>query len=140
MRIGSFCYSYIVKQKKLVNVIFGLLIVQFILGMLANLYATVPTQKPYEVFHQVGYINLHAINGTLLLILSVVLVVKLKHQPAFKQALGGAINVVLAFTFGELFVFLHNDIFSLLMALAFIGALLSYARLALQKQSSKGTS
>jgi len=117
------------KHKKLVNSIVGLLILQFILGMLANLYSTIPTQKPYEVFHQFGFIIFHVLNGTLLLILGIILVTKTRKQSSFKPALGGLINLVLAFTFGEFFVFTQRDIFSFLMALAFIGALMSYVRI-----------
>lgn len=110
-----------------------LLVVQFILGMLANLYATIPTKKPYEVFHQLGFINLHAINGVLLLVLGSVLAVKLRRQPGFRQAAGGLGGLVVAFACGELFVFTQQDLFSLLMALAFLGSLFSYMRLALAK-------
>ncbi len=38
--------------------------------------------------------------------------------------------MVLSYAFGELLVFTQRDIFSFLMALAFIGALFSYARVA----------
>lgn len=117
------------KDKRLVNTIFGLLVLQFVLGMLANLYATIPHQKPYEVFHQFGYILFHALNGTLLVILGIMFAVKSRKQAHFKYSIGGLVNLLFAFTFGELFVFTQNDIFSLLMALAFVGALLSYARI-----------
>ncbi|MDB5163900.1 MAG: hypothetical protein JWS12_518 [Candidatus Saccharibacteria bacterium] len=122
-------------NKKLVDTILGLLVVQFILGMLANLYATLPEQKVYEVFHQLGFITLHAVNGTLLLVLGIILLVKSRKTRAFKPATGGLGNMVLAYIFGELFVFTQRDIYSLLMALTFIGALLSYARLAFSNQA-----
>lgn len=125
------------KDKRLVNVILGLLIVQFVLGMLANLYASVPKDKPYLVFHQFGYIMFHALNGTLLVILGIILVVKNRKKVIVKPAIGGLVNLLLAFTFGELFVFTHHDIFSLLMALAFIGALMTYARIAFSSSLSK---
>src|SRR5579872_3162467 len=119
------------RHKKLVNYIVGLLVLQFILGMLANLYATIPKQKSYEVFHQLGFITFHALNGTLILVLGIILVVKSpRKDPAFRPAVGGLVNVVLAFTFGEFYVFTQKDIFSFLMALGFIVALLSYSRLA----------
>ncbi len=117
------------RHQKLIRIILGSLVLQFVLGMLANLYATIPADKPYEVFHQVGFINLHALNGTLLLVLSTVLTVKARRLPYFRPAAAGLFHIVLAFTFGELFVFTQNDIFSLLMALAFMGALIIYARL-----------
>lgn len=118
------------KNKRLVFTILGLLILQFILGMLANLYSSIPHHKPYEVFQQFGYILFHALNGTLLVALGVIFVIKNRRLKDIKPAVGGLINLLLAFVFGEFFVFTLNDIFSLLMALAFIGALMSYARIA----------
>lgn len=117
------------KNKRLVRGILGLLVLQFVLGMLANLYATIPQDKPYEVFHQFGYILFHALNGTLLLVLGSILVFKSRGQTqtSLIRTIVGLVNLVLAFSFGELFVFTQNDLFSLLMAFAFIGALLSYA-------------
>ena len=125
------------KDKRLVNTILGLLVLQFVLGMLANLYATIPQQKPYEVFHQFGYILFHALNGTLLVVLGVVLVSKSRKQASLKPAIGGLASLLLAFTFGELFVFTQQDVFSLLMALAFIGAFMSYARIAFSAPANK---
>jgi hypothetical protein len=117
------------KHRRLVGVIFGLLILQFILGMLANLYATIPRSKPYDVFHQFGFITFHALNATVLVILAIILVFKLRGQAPFKSAMGGLVSLVLAYIFGELFVFTQHSIYSLFMALAFIGALLGYARI-----------
>lgn len=116
-------------NSKLIKVILGLLILQFVLGMLANLYSKIPN-PPYDVFHQLGYINLHAINGTLLLALSIMLLVKSRKTVSFKPVLGGLIGIALAFTFGELFVFTQVEIFSFFMSLSFIGAFLSYSQLA----------
>jgi heme/copper-type cytochrome/quinol oxidase subunit 3 len=121
------------KRPTLTQTIFGLLIVQFVLGMLANLYATIPKHKPYDVFHQLGLINLHGINGTVLLILSVMLAVKSRGTATARPARGGAACIVLAFAFGELFVFTQQDIFSLLMALVFLGAFAVYAKLLFSK-------
>lgn len=121
-------------NKKLVNAIVGLLVLQFLLGMLANLYATIPKQKAYEVFHQFGFVTFHALNGTVLLVLGIVFLVKSRKSPTMKPALGGLINMVLAYACGELFVFTQRGIFSFLMALGFIGALLSYARVAFSSQ------
>ena len=117
------------KYKALINTIFGLLVFQFILGMLANLYAKIPTHKPYEVFQQFGFIAFHAVNATLLVVLGIILTIKSRGQSDFKLAATGLANMVIAYVFGELFVFTQQDIFSLLMALSFIGALMSYARL-----------
>lgn len=122
------------RNNKLLITIVGLLIIQFVLGMLANLYSTIPTDKPYEVFHQLGYINIHAINGTLLILLGIVFLVKSRKSSSFKPAAGGLASMVVAYIFGELFLFTQIDIFSLLMSIAFIGALFSYMRLVFSKK------
>ena len=121
------------RRPTLTQTIFGLLALQFLLGMLANLFATIPQDKPYEVFHQFGFISLHAINGTALLILSIVLAVKSRGTNIAGTARAGAAHIVLAFGFGELFVFTQQDIFSLLIALVFLGALIIYAKLLFSK-------
>ncbi|HVS58525.1 MAG TPA: hypothetical protein VHD60_02170 [Candidatus Saccharimonadales bacterium] len=125
------------KHAKLTKTVFWLLMLQFVLGMLANLYGTIPHDKPYDVFRQVGFISAHALNGSLLLILGIVLAVKSRHTDAFRPAAAGVFHVALAFTFGELFVFTQQDIFSLLMALAFVGALVIYAKLVFADSDSK---
>jgi hypothetical protein len=121
-------------HKRLVNVILGLLVIQFLLGMLANLYAEIP-QPAYEVFHQAGYITFHALNGTLLVVLGIILIVKSRKEHALKLPIAGLASMLFAYTFGELFVFTQYDLFSFLMSVGFIGALLSYARLAFAKNS-----
>jgi hypothetical protein len=116
-------------SKKLAGTILGLLILQFLLGMLANLYAEIPANNPEEVFRQFGYIMFHVLNGVLLVILGAVFLYQALKRHAFKrEAIGGLVALVVAFACGEVFVFTQNDIWSLLMALAFIGALMSYAR------------
>jgi len=127
------------KHKRLVRSILSLLVLQFVLGMLANLYATIPQERPYEVFHQFGYILFHALNGALLLVLGTILIVRSRRQTraVLVPAITGLVSLVLAFSFGELFVFMQNDLFSLLMAFAFIGGLLSYAQLAFAMPANK---
>lgn len=116
-------------NKKLTFTITWLLVLQFALGMLANLYASIPQSKPFEVFHQFGFILFHALNATLLVVLGIILAIKTRGQPEFRRAIAGLIHLVLAYASGELFVFTRNDIFSLLMALAFIGSFMIYVRL-----------
>lgn len=115
------------KQSKLLHALSGSLGLQFLLGMLANFYSEIPKDKPYEVFHQFGYITLHAVNGTLLLVLSIVFLVKsIKAKTKLTTAWRGAASVVVAFVCGELFVFTQNDIYSLVMAAAFVSAFAAY--------------
>lgn len=116
-------------SKKLANSIVGLLIIQFVLGILANLYQQIPQDKPYEVFKQFGYIAFHALNGTLLLALGAVFLYQAIKRKAYKvEAISGLGALVFAFAFGELFVFTQNNIFSLFMSLAFISALMRYTK------------
>jgi len=114
---------------KLINLVIGLLLLQFVLGILATLYSTIPSQNPGEVFHHFNIIVLHGITGTLLIILGIVYLIKVKGKAEFKYALSGLINMLLAYGFGELFVFKQNNVFSFLMALAFIGSLMSYTKI-----------
>lgn len=118
-------------NKRFANIMVGLLTLQFILGVLANLYSTIPTDKPYDVFHQFGYIIFHALNGFVLLVLAVVFMVQAQKRGQYvEQARGGLGSIVLAFTFGELFVFTQKDLFSFFMAISFLGALFAYTRVA----------
>lgn len=114
---------------KLVRVIVALLVLQFLLGMLANLYAEIPKDQPWEVFHQFGFILAHAANGTLLLVMGAVFLYQaLKRHAYQREAIGGMVALLLAYSFGEAFVFTQSDLMSFLMAGSFIGALLPYAR------------
>jgi hypothetical protein len=117
-------------DKKFAQIMVGLLSLQFVLGILANLYTTIPSSKPYEVFNKFNFIAFHAINGMLLLVLaSVFLARAVKGKRLIREAAQGLSSIVLAFIFGELFVFTQKDIFSFLMALSFLGALFAYARI-----------
>lgn len=118
------------KSKKFAFIMIGLLWLQFLLGMLANLFQEIPKDKPDEVFHKFGFIMFHALLGWILLILAIVFLVKTIRAGTDKRpAIGGLANILAAFIFGETFVATQKDIFSLLMALAFLGALMSYARI-----------
>ena len=52
----------------------------------------------------------------------------------FKKNIGGLSSVLTSIIFGDLFVFTQNDIFSFLMAMSFIGALINYAKVAFSKE------
>ncbi len=124
-------------MKRLPNIVVGLLVLQFALGILANLYSTIPKVKPYEVFHHFSFITIHALNGTLLLILAIRFLIESIKSGDFKaEASRGLGSIVAAFIFGELFVFTQENIFSFLMAMAFIGALLSYTRVIFSSSST----
>jgi NADH:ubiquinone oxidoreductase subunit 2 (subunit N) len=123
-------------NKKLASIMVGLLVLEFGLGVLASLYSTVPKVRPYDVFGQFGYIAFHALNGVILLVLSIMFLIRSMRDKTFtNEARGGLGSLVGAFIFGELFVFTQNDIFSFLMAMAFIGAFINYAKVAFRSGS-----
>jgi len=122
-------------SRKLPHVILGLLGLQFVLGMLANLYQEVPDGAArYDVYHQFGFILFHVLNALALVVLAIVLVVQVVRRRAAtnvkRGAIGGLVAIIVAYAAGILFVETGNDLLSLAMALAFLGALMSYARLA----------
>jgi hypothetical protein len=105
-----------------------LLILQYILGMISNLYQNIPTQQPYNVFHIFGPILLHVINGTFILVFSVIFLrLALKTHESVKTGIIGLIAVWTAYICGEVFVNLgQNNWFSLGMSLAFLLAFIAY--------------
>ncbi|HXH26390.1 MAG TPA: hypothetical protein VNG90_00680 [Candidatus Acidoferrum sp.] len=117
------------KSNRLAGVIVGLLVLQYLLGMLANMYAEIPAKRPYEVFEQFGFIQVHVYTGLLLLILAIVfLVLSIRDNMYKAAAVGGLASMAFAFACGELFVFTQFDPWSLLMSLGFLGAFASYLR------------
>ncbi len=118
------------KYRAFASLMLALLVVQFILGMLANLYSKIPQQKSYEVFHHFGFIVVHAYNGVLLLALAIIFLVQTVRKGGDRRpVIGGLANISIAFVCGEIFVVTQNDIWSLVMAIAFLGAFASYARI-----------
>ncbi len=107
-----------------------LLIVQFILGMLNNLYVTIPKAKSYNVYHYLGPVSIHTANALFLLIFSIFYVIN-AHKLKNNQRLGeiGVFSIVVATIGGLIFVNSggQNDVYSLVMALGFISAFLIYA-------------
>ena len=49
--------------KKIANILTGLLVIQFGLGILANLDSLIPSKAPSHVLSHIGFIFFHAING-----------------------------------------------------------------------------
>jgi hypothetical protein len=108
----------------LARIIVGLLVIQFLLGVVASMNSDVPEGHPMRLF-----LTLHIVNGTLLLILGGVFLYKAIKGKRFKrEASSGLGAMVVAYAFGEAFVFTQNDLLSFLMAISFIGALMPYAR------------
>jgi len=110
--------------------IVGLLVLQFVLGMLSNLFVTIPDVEPWRVFHYFGPVVLHTLNALCLVVFAVnyaVIVRKASRTMRIAGAVGG-IAIVVAFASGVIFVNRgQNDVFSFTMSLGFITALVSYA-------------
>jgi hypothetical protein len=116
--------------KRLPQVILGLLIVQFLLGMLANLYQELPDKGREAVLQQFGYISVHALVGLVLAVLGGWLVVRTKRAGKSLRLPGAGLGAILvAYFCGLILVKTGNDIWSLLMAIAFLGAFINYLRL-----------
>lgn len=114
-------------MKPLAKIILASLGLQFILGMLANFYVEIPKIKPWLVFHHWGYVLVHALNGVLLLVLGIIFLQQaLTKKQEQRPAIGGLVCIIVAFIAGELFVARQSDIYSLIMALAFLGAFANY--------------
>ena len=108
--------------------IVGLLGIEFVLGMLANMYEEIPAEAPYSVLRHPGFIAFHAANGillTLLVIVFVWLAWKQRHQ--LNLAIAGLVSVFVAHAAGVGFLHTQQDWYSLLMAIGFLGAFFSYS-------------
>lgn len=115
------------KQNYLAKSLVFLLVVEYILGMLANFYSEIPSDKPDEVFRHFGFIFVHSAVAVLLIILSVMFLVRaLKGKSRTVNARWGLIGIAIAFISGHLFVGNQSDIYSLIMSLGFIIAFGSY--------------
>jgi hypothetical protein len=113
----------------LARVMVGLLTLQFILGMLANLYVTIPKVAPYDVWHHLGPVVFHSVNALILIILSVIFLIRAIKEK--NSVIIGSISVIcisLATYSGVTFVLTGQmDIYSLIMSMGFIVVLLLYA-------------
>lgn len=113
---------------KLSRLIVMLLALQFVLGMLANLFQAIPRTRPWVVFHELGPIAVHAPNALCLLILSAILLrIAVKQRRCVQAAIWGSVGTEVAFISGLIFVnFGQGGIFSFAMAVGFIVAMLAY--------------
>ena len=113
-----------------------LLPLQFVAGMLANLYVAIPEPLPTGEgwtwsFAHSTVIPLHVLLGTLLLVLSLVTVefgLWASARRAAVIAVGGFLCVATAYLSGMLFLtYGQSNLSSFLMALGFMGACVVYA-------------
>lgn len=111
-----------------------LLLVQFLLGMLVNFYVKIPQDNPGLAFQQSGLLIAHSLLAVLLLVSAgVCLWLAIKTKQSTKAAVSGIVSILVAFIAGHIFVGTQNDLWSLVMALGFIAAVLSYVPIAWQR-------
>jgi hypothetical protein len=123
----------------LARVLIGLLVIQFILGMLANLFAQIPTVEPYVVWHYFGPILLHTLNGLFLLILSIIFIIHAIRVKKFvRPGIAGAVAIAIAIFCGVTFVNAgQNNVYSFIMSLGFIVAFIVYTYIAFTSLGAK---
>jgi hypothetical protein len=107
----------------------SMLIIQFILGMIYNIYGTAPTAtKSVGMFSSVT-LSLHVIVGILLVISAIMQIVRsmqLHHRPAVILSWVGLVAIIAAWGTGEAFIQKGANGASLGMSLAFAVALACY--------------
>lgn len=119
------------------------LLVLFVLGMIANLYIEIPeglfNQKAWSyVFQSAPVIAVHAVLGTLILLVSIASLVMAIRSRNSKWILGSSFGIVFtalaAFSGSDFVSSGGSNLSSLLMAFGFLGALISYALAAFTPQ------
>lgn len=122
-----------------------LLVLQYILGIIANLEVSLPAGNAWRwVFQNSVLIQLHIYNGTLLIVAAVVALILsfvARHRAGMITALAGLALIVFSWLSGAEFLGSGDNGFSLRMGLGFMGAFIAYivgyylARPLTQKQS-----
>lgn len=107
-----------------------LLVIQYALGMYINLYVTIPNTGPAAAWSYAWHnipVAAHIIIGTLSLLFAIILLVRaiqMKNRHLITLGVIGVTALLLAVIGGEEFITTHNDIFSYLMSLGFVAAIL----------------
>jgi hypothetical protein len=111
-------------------IILVLLVLQYILGMIANLEVQLPSGNVLSwVFRNSIIIQLHIYLGTLLIVVALVaLILSLvaRHPVGFVAAVAGLALLVFAWLSGVQFLATQQNDLSLRMALGFMGAFIAY--------------
>ncbi len=109
------------------------LMVQFILGILSNLYVSFPQKAKEQALWEFAWkqipLALHIILGILLLIGSIVFVIRsltAKNSRWIMVSIIGALSILISGFAGAQFVSTQNDLYSFIMSIGFITALFSY--------------
>jgi hypothetical protein len=106
-----------------------MLIIQFVLGMVYNIYCTAPTATKSVGMFSNGWLALHVIVGILLVITAIMQIVRtmrLHHRLATILSWVGLVALIGAWAAGEAFIKNGADGASLGMSLAFAVALACY--------------
>lgn len=107
-----------------------LLVLQYILGMIANLEVQLPSGNASSwVFRNSMIIQLHIYLGTLLIVVALVaLILSLvaRHPVGIVAAVAGLVLLVFAWLSGVQFLATQQNDLSLRMALGFMGAFIAY--------------
>jgi hypothetical protein len=107
-----------------------LLVLQYVLGVLANLEVQLPSGNDWSwVFGHSLIIQLHIYIGTLLIVvalLALILGIVARHPVGIVAAVAGLALLVFAWLSGDQFLVTQGDGLSLGMALGFMGAFVAY--------------
>jgi len=107
-----------------------LLVLQYVLGVLANLEVQLPSGNDWSwVFGHSLIIQLHIYIGTLLIVvalLALILGIVARHPVGIVAAVAGLALLVFAWLSGDQFLVTQDDGLSLRMALGFMGAFVAY--------------
>lgn len=114
-------------------VMLALLVVQFILGMITNLFVKLPEDgQPNQVWAAANSqfpSASHIILGMLLLIVAIVIIVRAvmsKNRILLWSSIAGLASIVIAVYAGVVFTTGLSDTYSLVMSLGFIASMLAY--------------
>jgi len=107
-----------------------LLVLQYVLGVLANLEVQLPSGNDWSwVFGHSLIIQIHIYIGTLLIVvalLALILGIVARHPVGIVAAVAGLALLVFAWFSGDQFLVTQDDGLSLRMALGFMGAFVTY--------------
>jgi ABC-type sugar transport system permease subunit len=108
-----------------------LLVLQYVLGVMANLYVQLPRSGDVWgwVFQNSVLIQLHIYTGTLLIVVALValiLSIRARHPFGIIAAVAGLALLIFAWLSGDQFLATQDNGLSLRMALGFIGAFVAY--------------
>lgn len=117
------------------------LTLEFVLGMILNLFATPPEEGKLHPLWMSVLFAVHAVIGVLLLVGATVLFIKSRHsmdEAWKKSAMWGFVSILVAAVSGMVMTPLGESVWeevaSFLMALGFIAAFISYGRYFLLKK------